>query len=501
MTDATTETPPAEDSALSFLTRIAGLFNDAGMSPGAEDHTARQRLLHLARQRGVKLLPPDVNMSTAECAPEGDAIRLGLFTVRDVGPGTVADIAAGRAGGPYTDFYDFIARVDRRVINRRTLIALARAGAFDSLGHTRLGVADMVADVVEDPTCRRELSTEEWQLTDLLAFERETLGCYVTGHPLDPYDKLIADRNPVDLSMVLDDDPVAQVDCGQTVTVAGVLTDTFRRTTHQGRAWASATLVDRTGEVEVLFFPDVYERAGGWVAEGEIVALRARIDRRDLHTRLMVERLYALTDEIQDPLSGYGPDNWLYSLSDRVARYGTPGSEGREKGSHDESRADLAHLVCDAAQMFLKADPRCDDASRAYGVPDEWLPSRFFASLARRVAGVLWTAYTQRQRELAQEFAARLTYRHMTTWIGQRNVRLAGSARRPAVTGADLNAIPDHVRWHLMTETAHKHEYQRRLTMLHMFLETHTAEEIDQGQLEELLLQVKDPDSSARAFF
>lgn len=480
----------------SVLARIAQQLHDAG-----DDPTQLHHLLQTVRTHGVPLLVPDVNVSQAAPTIEGDAIRLGLRGIRDVGPAVVDAIVTARTERPFTDFYDFIERAGAVVLNRRTLLTLARAGVFDSLGHTRLGVTDMVADVVADPTWRRELSTEENQLTDLLAFERETLGVYVTAHPLDPYDKLIADREPVELALVLDDDPVSQVDVGQTVTVAGVLTDVFRRTTAQGRAWASATLVDRTGEVEVLFFPAEYEKCGGWVAEGEIVAVRARIDRRDLHVRLMAERLHAVADEVHDPLSGYGVDNYLYALSDQVARHGTPGTAGRERGSHDLCRADLANLLIKAAELFRKDDPRCDDGARVYGVPDAWLPSRFFDSLARRVAGVLWTAYTSRQRELAREYAATMTHRHMMTWIGQRNIRLAGSSRRPAVTGADMDALPEHVKWHLTGETMRKHEYQRRNTMLLMYLETHAADEIVQEELNELLLQVKDPSPDARAFF
>jgi DNA polymerase III subunit alpha len=270
---------------------------------------------------GVRVLVPDVNTSTWSFTPVGDGIRWGFIGVRGIGPGVADVIVSARTSkGAFTDFYDFLDKVNPVVRNLRTMLALTKSGAFDSLGYTREGVRDLVAVNLEDPAARaltksgafgslgytfedvrdlvavnvedpaaRAAVGYEWSRSDLLAFEREALGAYVSGHPLDGMDGRLGEFMDGELVTMIRND--VTVPSGSIVRVAGVLTDVCRRITRYGRAWASATLEDRTASVEALVLPSVYERQGQYLAEGEVVGVTGRVYRDGGSPSLLVTGL------------------------------------------------------------------------------------------------------------------------------------------------------------------------------------------------------------------
>ncbi len=266
------------------------------------------------RRMGIKVLPPDVNASVARFSSVGEDIRFGLVAVRNVGTNVVeAMIRARKEKGAFTDFYDFLRKVEAVVCNKKTIESLIKAGAFDSLGHPRRGLlavhadaidsfldekrkeesgqftlfADLFGDAMQDNvamTVLPPIPAGEWSKQDRLTFEREMLGLYVSDHPLLGLEHVLikeADTSIVSLS------EEGTVEDGKVVNLAGILTGVQRRITKQGKAWASATLEDLDGSVEVLFFPNTYELVGQYVAEDAIVVVRGRIDRRDEQARLM----------------------------------------------------------------------------------------------------------------------------------------------------------------------------------------------------------------------
>jgi DNA polymerase-3 subunit alpha len=121
-------------------------------------------------------------------------------------------------------------------------------------------------------------------MQDRLTFEREMLGLYVSDHPLLGLEHVLSKEADVSIATLAEE---GAVEDGKVVTLAGILTGVQRRITKQGKAWASATLEDLDGGVEVLFFPNTYELVGQYVAEDAIVVVRGRIDRRDDAARLM----------------------------------------------------------------------------------------------------------------------------------------------------------------------------------------------------------------------
>ena len=264
------------------------------------------------RRMGIKVLPPDVNASAAQFASVGEDIRFGLAAIRNVGTNVVESILRTRKEkGPFTDFYDFLRKVDASVCNKKTIESLIKAGAFDSLGHSRKGLLAVHADAIDrylevkrneaagqfdlfaglfgdEPQAEAAMvttppiPTEEWDKAERLNFEREMLGLYVSDHPLKGLEHVLA--NAADMSIA---QLVEEATDGQVVTVAGILSGVQRRITKQGRAWASATIEDLDGSIEVLFFPNTYDLVGQYVAEDAIVAVRGRVERRDDQPRLM----------------------------------------------------------------------------------------------------------------------------------------------------------------------------------------------------------------------
>ncbi len=264
--------------------------------------------LYLAecRRMGIKVLPPDVNDSDGDFTPRGTDIRFGLTAIRNVGANVVASIVATRtAKGRFADFPDFLRKVEAVACNKKTVESLCKAGAFDSLGHTRKGLVHIHAEAIdacmetkkneangqydlfglgddsgeEDPAAGSmfdvRIPVGEWEKSVLLAYEREMLGLYVSDHPLLGVEHLIAAAVDCSVSAIADRDD------GATVTVGGILSSVTRKVTKQGNAWALAQLEDLEGGVEVMFFPASYQSAAVHLVEDAVVLVRGRVDKRE----------------------------------------------------------------------------------------------------------------------------------------------------------------------------------------------------------------------------
>lgn len=262
---------------------------------------------------GMHVLPPDVNSSGKDfTAVPGEGIRFGLAGIRGVGEGVVDTIVTARKeGGRFTSLHDFCARVDMKQMNKKTLEALIKAGAFDSTGYTRKHLMEMMDSVVDAAVKRQkdkdsgqvsmfdmfeseehgfaedvpEPDGQEWDKKMKLAYEKEMLGIYVSDHPLAE----IADRVRAAADFSLG--AIEDVKDGTTGWFAGMIASVQRRPTRKGAMMANIVLEDMDGGIEAVFFPQTYERYRDLVVEDEVVRLKAKFEDSDRGRKLIVSQV------------------------------------------------------------------------------------------------------------------------------------------------------------------------------------------------------------------
>jgi DNA polymerase-3 subunit alpha len=266
------------------------------------------------RRLGIKVLPPDVNQSALDFAAVGEDIRFGLGAIRNVGTSVVEAIVASRTEkGPYSSFNDFLAKVPAAVCNKRVIESLAKAGAFDGLGHDRKGLVtvheqavDLVIDIKRHEAVGQDslfgastgpaggpssgdgfaitVPEGEWDKATRLAFEREMLGLYVSGHPLDGTERVLEANRDLTIAGLL-----ASGRKDGPVRVSGIVSNLQRKVTKQGDPWAIVNVEDHDGSIECLVFPKSYLLYGQALAEDQVVSVRGRINLRDETTSLYAE--------------------------------------------------------------------------------------------------------------------------------------------------------------------------------------------------------------------
>lgn len=276
---------------------MAALLTSVG---GDKDKSA----LYLAecRRMGITVLPPDVNSSTANFSAVGDSIRFGMTAVRNVGANVVAEIVKARESkGAFTSFADFLEKVPATVCNKRTIDSLIKAGAFDSLGHTRRALNAIHENAVDSVVgVKRQEATgqfdlfggevdlglgvrvevpvmEEWDKKTLLGFERDMLGLYVSDHPLSGLEHILRAEAS---HQILSANPAHGVGDGAQITLAGLVTRVDRRIARSGNAYAIVVLEDMTGETEVSFFNRTYETYARDLTDDAVVVIKVRARER-----------------------------------------------------------------------------------------------------------------------------------------------------------------------------------------------------------------------------
>ncbi len=268
------------------------------------------------RAQGIEVLVPDVNLSQSEFAAlrgggrEGKgAIPFGLSAIRNVGEGLVERIVAERdARGPFKDFYDFCARVDPMVLNKRTVESLVKAGAFDSLGHPRQGLCLVFEQIVDRTLARRReadhgvmslfgdlgggaepvfddarlpIPTQDFDKATRLAFEKEMLGLYISDHPLLGAEAALARHVDATIADVRDQRE------GEQRWVGGVVTNLVRKYTKRGELMATFMLEDLQSAVEVWVFPKTMASVAHLLVDDAVVCVKGRLDLRDDQLKLI----------------------------------------------------------------------------------------------------------------------------------------------------------------------------------------------------------------------
>jgi len=260
----------------------------------------------------IGVLPPDVNQSGVKFTVAGEAIRFGLAGIRGVGVKTAEAIIANRAEkNAYENLMDFCTRIDGQFINRRVLEALVKCGAFDftsdSLAVLFAQIEDSLkiaqreqSDAVKNqiglfgasaaklpPPPRRE-AIVEWSAKEKLKLEKETLGFYITAHPLDAYERELAR-----VSKVTTDDLAGAPD-GSMVQLAGVVQAVKLKNNKSGKRYATFALEDRSGAVEVIAWPESYQKYESIISGDEPVMVRGKLDVDEERAQIILDELKTL---------------------------------------------------------------------------------------------------------------------------------------------------------------------------------------------------------------
>jgi DNA polymerase-3 subunit alpha len=271
-----------------------------------DDKDKSASYLNECRRMGIKVLPPDVNESDSGYTPRGRDIRYGLTAIRNVGENVVASIIEVRKNkGRYLSFGDFLVKVDSSVCNKKTIESLIKAGAFDSLSHTRRGLMMVYLEALDAVTESKraeaigqfdlfgsdtssssisgidlDIPKSEWEKMMLLSYEREMLGLYVSDHPLLGVEHVL--KSVADFSI----SQLSEAPHDQIVNIGGLITQIQRKVSKQGTPWAIVTVEDLEGAVDVLFFSNSYAMHGVNLLEDRIVAIRGRVDKREEPPRI-----------------------------------------------------------------------------------------------------------------------------------------------------------------------------------------------------------------------
>lgn len=254
------------------------------------------------KHMGVPVLPPDVNESFVEFAvvPETDQIRFGMAAIKNVGTGAVEEILRARKEGPFETLADFFGRVNTRIVNRKALESLIKAGAFDRYGErsqllhnmdlvlgyaSRLakerasGQVDLFGSITdEEVSIQAALVLEPAAFTfpvrEQLAWERELLGLYLSQHPLEAFEVLLSEQALALNTLKTEHD-------GKAVTVGGAVAELREIMTKKGQKMAFVKIADQFSEIELILFPSIYQQTIGIWERDRIVLVKGKINAKD----------------------------------------------------------------------------------------------------------------------------------------------------------------------------------------------------------------------------
>lgn len=267
------------------------------------------------KKMGIKILPPDVNESLEGFLVKEDSIRFGLGALKSIGTSSIEAILQGREEGPFKNSDDFCSRVNLRLVGKKVLENLILSGAFASLGWTRKALMETVESSVEKGLrLQKEASSnqvslfdldgtlevidetimttkEEYPLLDLLKYEKEVIGFYISAHPLEYYPDLLEEPMFVkveDLEEDLD---------GKRLPLRGIVSNFKERSTKTGKLMCNFELEDETGNVECLIFPNYYEDLEKTLlSEGQVVLVAGRVQFNERDRKIIMENLWIPDD-------------------------------------------------------------------------------------------------------------------------------------------------------------------------------------------------------------
>jgi DNA polymerase-3 subunit alpha len=288
-------------------------FMAALMTSEMDDTDKVIKNLAECRQKGIEVLAPDVNESRSNFTPVGDKIRFGLAAVKNVGAKAVEVILdSRRKDGPFESLFDFCRRVDLTAVNKRVIESLIKCGAFDATGISRQRMIGALDDAMRGGQAyqRDQESNQinifavlgapakggkkpgdvypqvtEWSAQESLAFEKEALGFYITGHPLDKYERAIKKITNGSIAALKEKAAPGEVKLG------GVVSALKLRNTKKGDRYGTFNLEDKTGFLEIIAWPDVYKKCAELLSADDPIFVKGRLEAGE-------ERIQVIANEI-----------------------------------------------------------------------------------------------------------------------------------------------------------------------------------------------------------
>ena len=286
-------------------------------------------LIEDCREQDIKVLPPDVNNSDYMFrANDEETINYGLGAIKGVGEGAIESIVHERTeNGDYQDIFDFCKRVDLRKVNKRVLEALIRSGAMDSFGINRASLMYNLPEALQEAEQHSKAAAAgqndlfgfdapaednassgkvleqipEWQESERLKYEKETLGLFLTGHPISQFEselRHIVSKKNADVLSMSGAARGFRGPKGKNVLVAGMIVELRTRISNDGNKMGFATLDDRTGRIEISVFSNVFEEYGAKLQRDQVVVAsgQLRYDEQREQNKIVVERIFTMEE-------------------------------------------------------------------------------------------------------------------------------------------------------------------------------------------------------------
>ncbi len=310
------------------------------------------KYMNNCKEMGINILPPDINESQKDFSISGENIRFGLAAVKNVGEAAIESIIAMRLQEKFSSFMDFLGRVDLRKVNKRVIESLIKCGSFDSMGYKRRQLMECCEAAMEEAQRKQKQQNSnqasffddlddsgaasenglgsymvpdfpEWDRKELLSIEKETLGFYISGHPLYGFaDKLkfVTNTDSASLSTKRDKD---------TISIAGVISSLSERTTKRKDIMCNVVLEDLQGSVSIIFWADTYKKYYDLLHADEPVVIQGTIDVGDESLKIIAQEVISLAKALENPYKQIrfmvyadkiSPDN-IISFSNAVKKY------------------------------------------------------------------------------------------------------------------------------------------------------------------------------------
>jgi len=283
------------------------------------------------REKGIEVLAPDVNESRSHFTPVGAKIRFGLAAVKNVGEKAVEVILESRLQtGPFESLFDFCRRVDMTAVNRRVIESLIKCGAFDSTQVSRARMIGALDEAMKSGQAhQRDQSSNqidifamlgtatqgaskpgdvypqvnEWSAQEALVFEKEALGFYITGHPLDKFERALKKIASGTIAALKEKAQAGEVKIG------GVVSALRLRNTKKGDRYGSFNLEDKTGFIEVITWPDTYKKCAELIGADDPIFVKGRLEVGEERIQIIAGEVTPLAEAAKNQKNGLANGN------------------------------------------------------------------------------------------------------------------------------------------------------------------------------------------------